>query len=42
MPEPSPSSLILLLEEKIEFDFALILDIPTTLSETFSNISATD
>ena len=36
MPEPRPSSLILLFEENIELDLVLILEIPTTLSETFS------
>ena len=30
-----------LLEEKIEFERVFILEIPTTLCETFSNISAT-
>ena len=41
IPEPSPSSFKLLLEEKIEFDLVLIFEIPTTHYETFSNISAT-
>ena len=35
IPEPRPSSLILLFEEKIEFDLVFILEIPTTLCETF-------